>query len=123
VDTSCGVCGKPLESGKTIHVAGLGPRCYRCFNQEAADRVGIDFDEPDVEDPGKSDTRADGRLMEATANVDTGEIVWSLTVPARSLCRLPELASWLQLTLPGRQSSSISDLHRLPRRMGQVDQS
>src|SRR2546426_11753630 len=28
----------------------------------------------DAEDPGKSDTRADGRLMNATANVDTGEI-------------------------------------------------
>ena len=35
----------------------------------------------DAEDPGKSDTRADGRLMNATANVDTGEITWSLTVP------------------------------------------
>lgn len=35
----------------------------------------------DAEDPGKSDTRADGRIMDAMANVDTGEIVWSLTVP------------------------------------------
>lgn len=35
----------------------------------------------DAEDPGKSDTRADGRIMNATANLDTGEITWSLTVP------------------------------------------
>lgn len=49
VETSCGICGKPLESGETIHVAGLGPRCYRCFNHEAANRLGIDFDEPQFE--------------------------------------------------------------------------
>ena len=35
----------------------------------------------DTEDPGKSDTRADGRLIAVTANLDTGEITWSLTVP------------------------------------------
>lgn len=35
----------------------------------------------DAEDPGKSDTRADGRIMNATADVDTGEITWSLSVP------------------------------------------
>ena len=44
--TRCGSCNKPLESAETIHVAGEGPRCYSCFNQETADRLGIDFDEP-----------------------------------------------------------------------------
>jgi hypothetical protein len=43
--TKCGACGQPLGSGETIHVAGDGPRCYPCFNREAADRLGIDFDE------------------------------------------------------------------------------
>lgn len=33
----------------------------------------------DVEEPGRSDTRADGRIMNATANVHTGEITWSLS--------------------------------------------
>lgn len=42
----CGVCGKPLESFETIHVAVQGPRCYPCFNRETADRLGVDFDEP-----------------------------------------------------------------------------
>jgi len=39
----------------------------------------------DAEDPGKSDTRADGRLMNATANLDTGEITWTLTPGVPSL--------------------------------------
>jgi hypothetical protein len=42
----CGACGRALGSGETIHVAGEGPRCYPCFNRETADRLGIDFDEP-----------------------------------------------------------------------------
>lgn len=33
----------------------------------------------DVEEPGRSDTRADGRIMNATADVHTGEITWSLS--------------------------------------------
>ena len=44
--TACGACGKPLESFETIHLTGEGPRCYPCFNRETAERLGIDFDEP-----------------------------------------------------------------------------
>jgi len=44
--TKCGACGKPLEAGETIDVAGRGPRCYPCFNCETADLPGIDFAEP-----------------------------------------------------------------------------
>lgn len=33
---------------------------------------------PDAGDPGRSDTRADGREMNCTADVDTGDITWSL---------------------------------------------
>jgi hypothetical protein len=33
----------------------------------------------DAEDPGKSDTRADGRDFNATVNVRTGEMTWSLS--------------------------------------------
>lgn len=33
----------------------------------------------DAEDPGKSDTRADGRDMNATANIRTGDITFSLS--------------------------------------------
>ena len=47
--TKCGACGKALGSGETIHVAGEGPRCHSCFNRETADRLGIDFEEPQVQ--------------------------------------------------------------------------
>ena len=57
--TRCGACGKQLESGETIDVAGQGPRCYSCFNQETADRLGIDFDEPQFQPIVLED--ADGR--------------------------------------------------------------
>ena len=35
-----------LGPSETIHVAGEGPRCYPCFNREIAERIGIDYDEP-----------------------------------------------------------------------------
>jgi len=46
METKCGVCGTPLESFDAIHVAGQGPHCYSCFNREAAEQLGVQFDEP-----------------------------------------------------------------------------
>jgi hypothetical protein len=46
VTTKRGACGTALGSGETIHEAGEGPRCRPCFNRETADRLGLDFDEP-----------------------------------------------------------------------------
>ena len=46
MDAKCAVCGKLLGSFESIHVAGEGPRCYPCFNRGTANRLGIDFDEP-----------------------------------------------------------------------------
>ena len=40
----CGLCGKILRPYDSISVAEVGDRCYRCFNEELADRLGIDFD-------------------------------------------------------------------------------
>ena len=40
----CGLCGKILRPHDSISVAEVGERCYRCFNEELADRLGIDFD-------------------------------------------------------------------------------
>lgn len=42
----CGACGATLEPSEAIHVAGEGPRCYRCFNREIAERMGLDDDAP-----------------------------------------------------------------------------
>jgi hypothetical protein len=40
----CGLCGKILQPYDSISVAEVGERCSRCFNEELADRLGIDFD-------------------------------------------------------------------------------
>ena len=40
----CGLCGKILRPHDSISVVGVGERCCRCFNDEMADRLGIDFD-------------------------------------------------------------------------------
>lgn len=40
----CGLCRKILRAHDAISIAGVGDRCYRCFNDETADRLGVDFD-------------------------------------------------------------------------------
>ena len=40
----CGLCGKTLRPYDSISVADVGERCYRCFNEELAERLGVDFD-------------------------------------------------------------------------------
>jgi hypothetical protein len=40
----CGLCGKSLRPNDSISVAEVGERCDRCFNEELAQRLGVDFD-------------------------------------------------------------------------------
>jgi hypothetical protein len=40
----CGRCGQPLKSHESISVANVGRRCHRCFNEETAAMMGVDFD-------------------------------------------------------------------------------
>lgn len=40
----CGLCRKILRAHDSISIAGVGDRCYRCFNDETADELGVDFD-------------------------------------------------------------------------------
>lgn len=37
-------CGQPLKSHDNISVANVGLRCHRCFSEEMAARMGVDFD-------------------------------------------------------------------------------
>jgi hypothetical protein len=39
----CGLCAKILRRYDSISVAQVGERCYRCFNKELAERLGVDF--------------------------------------------------------------------------------
>jgi hypothetical protein len=40
----CGRCGRLIRSEQTIGVTGVGQRCYSCFNEEIAERMGVRFD-------------------------------------------------------------------------------
>jgi hypothetical protein len=40
----CGLCGEILRPYDSISVAEVGERCCRCFNEELAERLGVDFD-------------------------------------------------------------------------------
>ena len=42
--TVCERWGQPLKSYESISVADVGLRRYRCFNEETAARMGVDFD-------------------------------------------------------------------------------
>ena len=54
----CGRCGQPLKSHDSISVANVGLRCYRCFNEETAAVMGVDFDNTPLQPVTVSD--ADG---------------------------------------------------------------
>ena len=40
----CGLCRKILCAHDSISIARVGDRCCRCFNDETADQLGVDFD-------------------------------------------------------------------------------
>lgn len=40
----CGLCERILRPDDSLSVAGVGHRCYRCFNDETADQFGVAFD-------------------------------------------------------------------------------
>jgi hypothetical protein len=42
--SKCGRCGQRLRPEQTISVTGVGDRCFVCFNEEIADRMGVAFD-------------------------------------------------------------------------------
>ena len=45
----CDKCGRELGAGESISVTGVGERCYPCFNEETAARMGVDFDDTPVQ--------------------------------------------------------------------------
>lgn len=45
----CGRCHKVLQPYETISVAGVGVRCYPCFNEETSARMGVNFDHTPLE--------------------------------------------------------------------------
>lgn len=56
----------------------------------------------DSEEPGKSDTRADGREFNATVNVETGDVInWSLSTPGATFTSDPANPALVMVTKGG----------------------
>jgi len=92
-DAGTGTTGSGMLPGGPPPAGPVGACYYTAAGQLVGDVVTLQgrslltnrpLSTQDAEDPGKSDTRADGRIMDAMADVDTGEIMWSLTVPGAS---------------------------------------
>jgi hypothetical protein len=45
MDGRCDKCGRELVAGESISVTGVGERCYGCFNEEIAARMGVESDD------------------------------------------------------------------------------
>lgn len=41
---TCGRCGRNLGCDPAVSVTGVGTRCFPCFNEETARRMGVSFD-------------------------------------------------------------------------------
>ena len=49
MDGRCDKCGRELGAGESISVTGVGERCYGCFNEEIAARMGVEFDDTPIQ--------------------------------------------------------------------------
>lgn len=52
----CERCAQPLQSHESISVADVGLRCYRCFNEETAAMMDVEFDNTPLQPVTVSDT-------------------------------------------------------------------
>ncbi len=80
----CGLCRKILRAHDSISIAGVGDRCYRCFNDETADRLGVDFDNTAI--PPFAITDVDGvqhRFEIRSMLVPTGHAMYAREVGKR----------------------------------------
>ncbi len=60
----CGVCGKVLRPYDSISVAEVGERCCRCFNEELAERLGVNFDNTPIAPVAVTDVDGVGHRFE-----------------------------------------------------------
>ena len=49
MDGRCGKCGRTFGAGELVGVGGEERRCYPCFNEEIAARMGVEFDDTPVQ--------------------------------------------------------------------------
>lgn len=61
---TCGRCGKAVRPNETITVTDTGLRCYPCFNEEVAARMGVDFDNTPLQPVAVVDANGVNRTFE-----------------------------------------------------------
>jgi hypothetical protein len=103
----CGRCRQSLKPYESISVTDVGVRCYRCFNEETAARMDVDFDNTALEpvtvvDAGGVDHTFEFRSM----LVGTGH-----ALHARE--RLPEGEEGYEFSVLGDFDAKVWDLFRL----------
>lgn len=73
-----------MRSDETISVMGVGERCYRCFNEEAADRLGVAFDHSPLQSVELTDADGATRVFEIQSMlVPAGHEMIAHEVPRR----------------------------------------
>lgn len=100
----CERCGQPLKSHESISVANVGLRCYRCFNEETAAMMGIDFDNTPLQPITVSDADGVDHTFEFRSMlVATGHALY-----ARE--RLPEGREGYEFSVLGDFDANVWDL-------------
>ena len=103
----CERCGQPLKSHESISVANVGLRCYRCFNEETAAMMGVDFDNTPLQPVTVSD--ADG--VEHTIEFRSMLVPTGHALYARE--RLPEGHEGYEFSVLGDFDANVWDLFRV----------
>jgi hypothetical protein len=103
----CGRCGQPLKSHESIAVANVELRCYRCFNAEAAVKMGVAFDSTPLQPVVVSD--ADG--AEHTFEFQSMLVPTGHALHARE--SVPEGQEGYEFSVLGDFNANVWDLFRL----------
>jgi hypothetical protein len=106
----CGVCGKVLRPHDSISVTDVGERCYRCFNEELADRLGIAFDNTPIAPIVVADAEGVRHRFEIRSMlVGTGHAMYACEVRSR------DAAGGYRFEVLGDLEANAQDLFRLLR--------
>lgn len=103
----CGRCQQPLRPQETISVANVGLRCYRCFNEETAAMMGVDFDNT----PLQPITISDGDGMDHTFEFRSMLVGTGHALYARE--RLPEGHDGYEFSVLGDFEAGVWELFNL----------
>lgn len=105
--TVCGRCGRPLKAHESISVVNVGERCYPCFNEEIAERMGVEFDQTRLQPV----TVADADGVEHTFEFQSMLVPTGHALHARE--RLAEGREGYEFSVLGDFEADVWDLFKL----------